>query len=123
MEAMTWVFGVAVFSARASVDQDKPSQSWRTFCSPYMAGTRGFLAHIRHSAQVVNVHVAKVLPYSSVTARSVSYKIVKQTFSMTLHCQNYCIESMPLTLQGNDISQANAYLIQDAGQRGLYGST
>lgn len=30
--------------------------------TPYMAGTRGFLAHIRHSAHVVTVHVANVLP-------------------------------------------------------------
>ena len=36
--------------------------------APYIARTRGFLAHIRHSAHVVSVHVANVRPYSSFTA-------------------------------------------------------
>lgn len=43
---------------------------WKRFCrrfSPYMAGSLGSLAQMRHSTQVVKVQIANVRPCSSVT--------------------------------------------------------
>ena len=88
---------------------------WRLF-SPYIAGTRGFFAQIRQSAHVVNVHVAKVLPYSSVTATQPCHQ------TSTAGQPTSCVFTVCGTLLGEWSLVKGSYLSQDEGQKGLIGS-
>ena len=58
--------------------------------APYIARTRGFLAHIKQSAHVVKVHVANVRPYNSFTAstRTCCSTTVSQALPLA-HCKSH----------------------------------